>query len=152
MAWNGSDGKVTTGAKRHGGLRGCRLALFFAAILIAGAVGWFSRGVRNNGGEHSTEAAGNRYIADAGGGREKTLKTGEAPNAVPRGKRPDIDRRHPQTSNATVQAEGVSGDEPKTKREFSNPMDELLLLAIPQEPGGALPPVPINEETEFSPE
>ena len=41
---------------------------------------------------------------------------------------------------------------PKPKRRFTNPMDQLLAMVAPREVGDPVPPVPINDGIEFTPE
>jgi hypothetical protein len=41
---------------------------------------------------------------------------------------------------------------PKKKVVFTNPMDQLMAMVMPREPGDAVPPVPISDDMEFTPE
>ena len=41
---------------------------------------------------------------------------------------------------------------PKHKVVFANPMDQLLSMVTPHEAGGSVPPVPISDDMEFTPE
>lgn len=43
-------------------------------------------------------------------------------------------------------------ERPKRKIVFSNPMDQLMAMVMPMEPGQAVPPVPISDDMEFTPE
>lgn len=40
----------------------------------------------------------------------------------------------------------------KRKRVFTNPMDQLMAMVMPKEPGDSVPPVPISDNAEFTPE
>lgn len=52
---------------------------------------------------------------------------------------------------APADAEGTSGL-PERKVAFTNPMDQLLSMVAPKEPGDSVPPVPIGDDEEFTPE
>lgn len=43
-------------------------------------------------------------------------------------------------------------ERPKRKVVFTNPMDQLMAMVMPKEAGQAVPPVPISDDMEFTPE
>jgi hypothetical protein len=55
-----------------------------------------------------------------------------------------------EKSASTNNQEEIS--KPKRKVVFTNPMDQLMAMVMPRQPGDAVPPVPVSDDMEFTPE
>lgn len=61
--------------------------------------------------------------------------------------------KEPQSENKDDFTNAVEEvKKPKKKVVFTNPMDQLMAMVMPREPGDAVPPVPISDDMEFTPE
>ena len=165
MAWNRPTSKTVdaTSSSRPAG-RGkmprLRLAHLLAIVIVAGLVTVVC--LLHSGGKED-ETDGKRGLsAIAAAKPAKAKKLPEATAAVSRN-----GDRHRAGGDGTVGTEPVRQEEPKAEDEttrnptngvpqrrqlFTNPMDQLLAMILPNEPGGKMPPLPISENQEFSEE
>ena len=150
----GSSGGI--GRRAPSPLRGIWIGAVVVLLAVLG--GWLA--IRH---ERGPSAEDRKTVGKTPGKSASSRKNGGLPGSVPAsaalsvpGKaanRASVDSGQEAGPGQDAEAgtNDVAGAE-KRKVLFANPMDQLMSMVMPRAPGDSVPPVPINDDMEFTPE
>lgn len=163
MGWNGSGQKGATPvqpkvtAKKPSPWRGLLAGAIVVALAAAGAYFLLCKPAAQ---VSDDDLAAKRQIKEQRPAQVKkpSVPTDSVSSKVSAKTQPRAGEQNAKVATETAEtavtnAEASAADKkPKDNRLFKNPMDQLLLMVMPQQPGGTVPPLPNIDSLTFTPE
>lgn len=150
--WNRSSTTRPPAKKKPSAARGIAAGLVVVVLALAGA--WYFLGgdttptaTKDKKSNRIKEVKPVKVEREAS--REKSVEVAKVESA----KTETMDKAQTAAAAATNASEVTEASKkPKDNRLFKNPMDQLLLMVMPKQPGGTVPPLPDISSITFTPE